>query len=101
MIPDDCHDHIRSVCLYLSQIFLNGSDVTGNVTSNLSLTVPPLSSTLLTISHSTPVSPGNLCTVVLQYVETGAGESVAGGRWPRPTFPLSPGPRAMSVPFLL
>ena len=94
MIPDDCHDHIRSVCLYLSQIFLNGSDVTGNVTSNLSLTVPPLSSTLLTISLNTPVSPGNLYTVVLQYAETGAGESVAGGRVAKTHFPIESWPKS-------
>ena len=77
----------------ITDFFFNGFDVTGNVASNL------LSSTLLTISLNIPVSPGNLYTVVLQYAETGAGESVAGGRVAKTHFPIESWPKSHECPF--
>ena len=73
--------------------------MTGSVVNNMSLSVPPLSSTMLTIPLSTPVAPGNLYTVVLQYAESGAGESVAGGRLAKTHFPIESWPKSHECPF--
>ena len=73
--------------------------MTGSVVNSMSLSVPPLSSTMLTIPLSTPVAPGNLYTVVLQYAESGAGESVAGGRLAKTHFPIESWPKSQECPF--
>ena len=85
--------------LFLLQVLVNGSNVTGSVVNSMSLSVPPLSSTMLTIPLSTPVAPGNLYTVVLQYAESGAGESVAGGRLAKTHFPIESWPKSHECPF--
>ena len=86
-----------SLCVH--QVLLNDSDVTANVSNKQSLTVPPLSSTMLTVGLLAPVTPGNLYTVVLQYAESGAAESVAGGRVAKTHFPIEAWPKSKECPF--
>ena len=82
-----------------AQVLLNDTDVTASVANKLSLSVPPLSSTLLSVPLRVPVSPGNLYTVVLQYAEGGAVESVAGGRLGKTHFPIEAWPKSHECPF--
>lgn len=83
----------------IQKVLLNDSDVTANVSNKQSLTVPPLSSTMLTVGLLAPVTPGNLYTVVLQYAESGAAESVAGGRVAKTHFPIEAWPKSKECPF--
>ena len=50
--------------VFLLQVLVNGSNVTGSVVNSMSLSVPPLSSTMLTIPLSTPLAPGSCSAAV-------------------------------------
>ena len=78
---------------------MNDTDRTANVTNKQSLTVPPLTSTMLTLPLNRSMTPGNLFTVVLQYEESGAVESVAGGRVAKTHFPIESWPKSFECPF--
>ena len=78
---------------------MNGVDVTRDIQNNLSLSLPPQTTTLITVPLSTLLTPGSLYTVVLQYVENDAAESVAGGRIPKAHFPIESWPKSSECPF--
>ncbi len=78
---------------------MNNTDLTTSVLNKQSLTVPPMSSTMLTISLKYPLGPGNLYTVVLLYAETGSIPSVAGGRLAKTYFPIEAWPKSHECPF--
>ena len=73
--------------------------MTSSVSNKQSLAVTPGSSTLLVIPLQRPQIPGNLFTVVLQFAEAGAPESVAGGRLLRTHFPIEAWPKSKECPF--
>ena len=73
--------------------------MTSNVTNKQSLSLPPLTSTLLTIPLHSSLFPGSLVTVVLQYAESGAAESVAGCRVAKSHFPIEAWPKSAECPF--
>lgn len=73
--------------------------MTANVTNKLSLSLPPLTSTLLTLPLPSPLSPGSLVTVVLQFSEQGAAEGVAGVRLAKTYFPIEAWPKSHECPF--
>ena len=78
---------------------MNNTDVTSNVTNRQSLSIPPFSSNLISIPLKAPVVPGSLYTVVLQYADQGAAESVAGGRLGKTHYPIEAWPKSHECPF--
>lgn len=78
---------------------MNGTDVTSSVVNKLSLTVPPMSSTMLTIPANALLGPGCLYTVVLIYAEAGSIPSVAGGRLAKTHFPIEAWPKSDECPY--
>lgn len=82
-----------------TQVLVNDTDMTANVTNKRSLSLPPQTSTLLTFPLSTSVIPGSLVTVVLQYAEQGAVESVSGSRVAKAYFPIESWPKSHECPF--
>ena len=93
MIPDDCPDHIRSVASTYHRFFFQWLWCDRKCCQQ-----PPLLHSAHHLSQY-PSSPGNLYTVVLQYAETGAGESVAGGRVAKTHFPIESWPKSHECPF--
>ena len=91
--------HLYNYWEHPPQVLINGTDMTSSVTNNQSLSVPPLSSTLLTIPLAQQQLPGNLFTVVLQYANPGTPESVAGGRVTKAHFPIESWPKSYECPF--
>lgn len=83
----------------LQQVIVNGTDVTANITNKLSDVVPSQSSVMLTLPLESPLTPGSFYTVVLQYQEAGAAESVAGGRLAKTHFPIESWPKSHECPF--
>ena len=88
--------HNLHTCL---QVIVNGSDVTSSVVNKLSLVVPPMSSTMLTVPVNSSLGPGHLYTVVLVYAETGSVPSVAGGRLAKTHFPIESWPKSHECPY--
>ena len=78
---------------------MNGTDVTGSVVNKLSLTVPSMSSTMLTVPVNSSLGPGHLYTVVLMYAESGSVPSVAGGRLAKTHFPIEAWPKSHECPY--
>ena len=78
---------------------MNGNDVTSSVVNNLSLVVPPMSSTMLTVPFKSSLGPGSLYTVVLIYAEVGSIPSVAGGRLAKTHFPIESWPKSSECPY--
>lgn len=78
---------------------MNGIDVTQNVSNQLSLSLSPQTATLLAVPLSHLLTPGSLYTVMLQYVESDAAESVAGGRIAKAHFPIESWPKSSECPF--
>lgn len=78
---------------------MNGIDVTSSVVNQLSLVVPPKSSTMLTVPLSPSLGPGQLYTVVLMYAENGSIPSVAGGRLAKAHFPIESWPKSNECPY--
>ena len=79
---------------------MNGADVTSTVVNKLSLTAPPMSSTMLTVPvNSSSLGPGHLYTVVLMYAESGTVPSVAGGRLAKTHFPIEAWPKSHECPY--
>lgn len=81
------------------QVLVNDTDVTSSVSNKQSLTVPPMSSTMLTLPLKSSVGPGNLYTVVLTYAESGSVPSAAGGRFAKTYFPIESWPKSHECPF--
>ena len=73
--------------------------MTANITNKNSLSLPPDTSTLLTLPLSTRLTPGSLVTAVLQYAEGGSAESVAGVRVAKAYFPIEAWPKSHECPF--
>ena len=73
--------------------------MTANVTNKDSLSLPPLTATLLTLPLSSALFPGSLVTVVLQFSEEGAAEGVAGVRVAKTHFPIEAWPKSHECPF--
>ena len=92
--PDNYQAEILTI-----QVMVNGTDVTGSVVNKLSLVIPPLSSTMLTIPMNSSLGPGNLYTVVLIYSESGSIPSVAGGRLAKAHFPIEAWPKSHECPY--
>ena len=78
---------------------MNGTDVTSSVVNKLSLTVPSMSSTMLTVPVNSSLGPGHLYTVVLIYAESGSIPSVAGGRLAKTHFPIEAWPKSHECPY--
>ena len=78
---------------------MNGNDVTSSVVNNLSLVVPPMSSTMLTVPFKSSLGPGSLYTVVLIYAEAGSIPNVAGGRLAKTHFPIESWPKSSECPY--
>ena len=78
---------------------MNGADVTTSIVNTLSLVVPPMSSTMLTVPLSSQLGPGQLYTVVLIYAEPGSVPSVAGGRLAKTHFPIEAWPKSHECPY--
>ena len=72
--------------------------MTKQVSNASSLSVAPLSSTLLAIPLSRPLSPGSLATVALVFAESGSVPIGTGVRLAKAHFPIESWPKSKECP---
>ena len=85
--------------LHLSQVLLNGTDVTEKVKNKASLTVTPRSQVLLEVPLTQPTHPGDLYTLVIHYSEEGAPPTVAAGRIAKTHFAIESWETSSDCPY--
>ena len=73
--------------------------MTQRVSNQRSLSIAPLSSTLLSIQLPKRQSPGNLVTVALEFLESGSVSVGTGVRLAKTHFPIESWPKSDECPF--
>jgi desulfoferrodoxin (superoxide reductase-like protein) len=93
------HNGYTDASRTIKTVLVNSTDMTTKVTNQASLSIPPQSSTLLSIPLPQRQYPGNLVTVALIFAESGSVPIGNGVRLAKTHFPIESWPKSFECPF--